>query len=134
MEFTIEQALAVRNVPQRIKSYLELLKDSKLPTAKNKIFTAQNQTALISVLNAEYERYNKSKQKREQITQCHQIIDSLLKGNKTNRRLISADELLPKLQALKEEIEQEKAYKKVNDFVESSGMTKEQLIEYLQNH
>jgi hypothetical protein len=47
-------------------------------------------------------------------------------------QIISATELLPKLQEFKASIEAEKKFTKVDKALEATGMTKEQLIEYLQ--
>ena len=131
--YTIEQALALRNLDASVKSYLETLQGSKLPAVKEKTFKAQNQTELLTVLQNEFERYTQAKAKRQAKTQCHEIINRLVKGSNGQRRLISPEELLQRLQALEEQIKQEKQYQKLNDIVETSGLTREQIIEYLQN-
>ena len=129
--YTIQQCLALRNITDEVKAYLEMLDKSKLPNAKNKQFTATNQTQLLEVLKDEVAKYNQRKAKSEESKQCHAIIDSLIKAQNGNRRLISAKELLPKLLELKEKIVTEKQFAKVDDLISNSGLTKEQIIEYL---
>jgi hypothetical protein len=130
--YTIAQCLEARNVSEPIKQYLRTLQTSKLPTVNGKTFQAQNQTQLVTVLETEFAKYQAAKEKRSKKEECLAIVRGLVTGDKDNRRLISADELLPRLQQLKTQIEQEKKFQKIDNLIESTGMTKEQLIEYLQ--
>ena len=129
--YTIQQCLSVRGITDEVKAYLNTLADSKLPNARNKQFTANNQTQLVEVLKDEVTKYNQRKAKGEQAKQCHAIVDSLIKAQNGNRRIISAEELLPMLEELKEKVLREKQFAKFDDFISSSGMTKQQIIEYL---
>lgn len=129
--YTIPQCLKLSGITDDVKAYLNTLADSKLPKAKNKQFTANNQTQLVEVLKDEVTKYNQRKAKGEQAKQCHAIVDSLIKAQGGSRRIVAPDELLPKLQELKQQIVNEKQFAKVNDFISNSGLTKEQLIEYL---
>ena len=129
--YTIPQCLALRNISDEVKAYLQMLANSKLPNARNKQFTANNQTQLVEVLKDEVAKYNQRKAKSEDSKQCHAIIDSLIKAQNGNRRLISPKELLPKLHELKDKIESEKRFAKVDDLISNSGLTKEKIIEYL---
>lgn len=131
-DYSITQCLAM-NLPKDVKEYLTKLAKSSLPNSKKKVYTATNQTQLKQLLQVDFEKYNKGKQKRESIKKCHDIIDSLVKGSGGNRRLISAEELLPKLEELKASIEAEVKFVKVDKALEATGMTNEELIEYLQN-
>lgn len=130
--YTIAQCLETRNVSEPIKQYLRGLQNSKLPTVHGKTFQAQNQTQLVTVLETEFAKYQAAKEKRGKKEECLAIVRELVTGDKENRRLISADELLPRLQQLKAQIEKEKKFQKIDGLLESTGMTKEQLIEYLQ--
>ena len=129
--YTIQQCLSVRGITDEVKAYLNTLADSKLPNARNKEFTANNQTQLVEVLKDEVAKYNQRKAKSEQTKQCHAIVDSLIKAQNGNRRLISPKELLPKLHDLKDKIVSEKQFAKVDDLISNGGLTKEQIIEYL---
>ena len=128
--YTISQCLDLQGLNNEVKNYLEKLSKSGLPTLKDKVFVAPNQAQLKAILNAEYE---KVKERNAAYKQCISILDSLVKAQNGNRRLISAEELLPKLEELKQQIVTEKQFAKVDNFISSSGMTKEQIIEYLNN-
>ena len=129
--YKIQQCLALRNISDEVKAYLVMLANSKLPNARNKEFTADDETKLVQVLKDEVAKYNQRKAKSEESKQCHAIIDSLIKAQNGNRRLISPKELLPKLLELKEKIVTEKQFAKVDDLISNTGLTKEQIIEYL---
>lgn len=129
-DYSITQCLAM-SLPKEVKEYLSRLANSPLPNAKEKVFTAANQTQLKQLLQVEFDKYNKGKQKRENIKKCHDIIDSLVKGVDGNRRLISAEELLPKLEELKLQIEQERKFDKIDKMISNTGMSNQELIEYL---
>ena len=136
--YTIQQCLKLSGITDEVKAYLEMLANSKLPNSKNKQFTADDETQLVQVLNDAVTKYNKRKEKHnqrkakgEQAKQCHAIVDSLIKAQNGNRRLISPQELLPKLHELKDKIVSEKQFAKVDDLISNSGLTKEQIIEYL---
>ena len=132
--YTIEQCLGIAAIPADKKEWLRTQKESKLPAVYGRTFTAQNQTALVTLINEEFEKYQAAKAKREaknaQREQCFKILKELL-GTKGHPQIISPADLLPKLQALKTDIQQEIDFKKVDKAIEASGMTKEQLIEYL---
>ena len=129
--YTIPQCLKLSGITDDVKAYLEMLANSKLPNAKNKEFTADDETKLVEVLKDEVAKYNQRKAKSEEAKQCHAIVDSLIKAQNGNRRIISAEELLPMLEELKEKVLREKQFAKFDDFISSSGMTKQQIIEYL---
>jgi cobalamin biosynthesis Co2+ chelatase CbiK len=139
--YTIQQCLSVRGITDEVKAYLNTLANSKLPNSRNKQFTADDETQLVQVLNDAVTNYNKRKEKHnqrkaksEESKECHSIIDSLIKAQNGNRRILSAEELLPMLEELKEKVLREKQFAKVADFISNSGMTKEQIIEYLNKY
>lgn len=133
--YSINQCLEIKTIPAEVKTWLTQLSISKLPTVKDRVFTAQNQTALVQLLNEEFEKYKKAKEKRNskksKKDECFKIIRTLI-GTKGTPQIISPKELLPRLQALKDSIEQEKKFVKVDKALEATGMTVSQLIEYLQ--
>lgn len=145
--YSVTQCLEIAAVPADVKTWLEKLSYSKLPTVKDRVFNAQNQTELLSVLSNEYNKFTRTKLKRDaknaQREECFEVLRKLIgskavkdqDGNlkkEANPQIISPEELLPRLQALKEAIEQEKKFIKIDKALEATGMTKEQLIEYLQ--
>ena len=137
--YSIDQCLQIAAVPEPLKAYLRTLKESRLPNVNGRVFTATNQTALVTLLNSELQKYNAAKEKRNAKqnarNQCFDVLKTLI-GGKVNGatvpQIISATELLPKLQEFKASVEAEKKFVKIDKALESTGMTKEQLIEYLQ--
>ena len=126
--YTIDQCLQIAAVPEPLKAYLRTLKASRLPNVNGRVFTAPNQTALVTALNADLD---KRAAKQNARNECYNILKSLI-GAKGVPQIISAAELLPKLEAFKAGIEAEAKFVKVDKALEATGMTKEQLIEYLQ--
>ena len=86
----------------------------------------------VKQFEEEFAKYQAAKEKRSKKEECLALVRGLFTGDKDNRRLISAEELLPRLQEFKAQIEQEKKFQKIDGLLESTGMTKEQLIQYLQ--
>lgn len=141
--YTISQCLTIAAIPEDKKEWLRKMQASKLPTVNGRTFTAQNQAALVTLVSQEFEKYTAAKAKRDnknaEREQCFEILRQLLGAKKTHEResypqLISPSELLPKLQELKTSIEQENKFAKIDKAISASGMTKEQLIEYLTNN
>lgn len=128
--YTIKECLELKDLNAEVCNYLQKLSKSGLPTLKEKVFTASSKTQLKDVLQKEVD---KVKARNAAYKECISIIDSMVKGTQKEKRLISAEELLPRLKELKEQIESEKRFAKVEDFISKSGMTKEQIIEYLNN-
>ena len=132
--YTIAQCLGIAAVPEEKKEWLRKMSESKLPAVNGRTFTAANQAALITLLNAEFEKYTNAKARRDEKNaarqQCFQTLKEMI-GAKGIQQLISPSELLPKLQQLKANVEAESKFAKIDKAIEASGMTKEQLIEYL---
>ena len=146
--YTIKECLelpAVKALSEEVKAYLEKLSKSGLPTLKGFSFTADNETQLVEMIEEKFKESQTAKEKRNSSTpkkyedfdeneydkKCMWIVSHLIKGDKLNRRIISAKDLLPMLEELKEKILREKQFAKVDNFISSSGMTKEQILEYL---
>lgn len=135
--YTIEQCLGIAAIPQAQKEWLQSLLNSRLPKVSTQTFTARNQAELVTVVNSKFETSAAAKARRVQKNaarqQCFQVLKEMV-GAKGIQQLISPSELLPKLQELKTSIEQENKFAKIDKAIEASGMTKEQLIEYLTNN
>lgn len=128
--YTVQQALALSDLSAGAREYLERLNKSGIDKIRNKVFTATSQAALKRLIEESVAA--KAEADTVKLDDCLNVIRSMCKGSNGNRRLISPKELLPKLEDLKKKVEAEKKFSKVDKLVESSGMTKEQLIEYLQ--
>ena len=126
--YTIKECLAIQGLNDEVKKYLERLDKSGLPTLKDKVFMAAGKTQLKEMLQNVVDEVNARKAAYKE---CISIIDSLVIPQNGNRRLISAEELLPKLKELQQQIESEKRFAKVDDLIAKSGMTKDELLAYL---
>ena len=129
--FTVQQALGLTDLSAQAREYLERLEKSGIPKIKGKTFTATNQANLKRMIE-EYVA-KKAEEDTVKLDDCLNVIRSLVKGTKDNRRPISPKDLLPKLEALKKEIEVQAKTKKLQKVFEASGLTEDEFIEYLKN-
>ena len=129
--YTVKQALALTDLSAQAREYLERLDKSGIAKIKGKTFTATTQ-ANIKKMIEEYVA-KKAEEETVKLDDCLNVIRSLVKGTKDNRRPISPKDLLPKLEALKKEIEVQAKTKKLQKVFEASGLTEDEFIEYLKN-
>jgi hypothetical protein len=127
--YTVQEALQLDGLSEGAKAYLNRLSKSGIDKISGKTFNATSKTALKSMIESIVA--SKDGVKEVTLDDCLKVVRSLVKGTKKERRLISPKDLLPKLEELKTKLEAEKKFSKVDKLVASSGMTKEQLIEYL---
>lgn len=129
--YTVQQALGLTDLSAQAREYLERLEKSGIPKIKGKTFTATSQATLKRMIE-EYVA-KKAEEDTVKLDDCLNVIRSLAKGTKDNRRPISPKDLLPKLEALKKEIEVQAKTKKLQKVFEASGLTEDEFIEYLKN-
>lgn len=129
--YTVQQALGLTDLSAQAREYLERLEKSGIPKIKGKTFTATTQANLKKLIE-EYVA-KKAEEDTVKLDDCLNVIRSLVKGTKDNRRPISPKDLLPKLEALKKEIEVQAKTKKLQKVFEASGLTEDEFIEYLKN-
>lgn len=129
--YTVQQALGLTDLSAQAREYLERLEKSGIPKIKGKTFTATSQATLKRMIE-EYVA-KKAEEDTVKLDDCLNVIRSLVKGTKDNRRPISPKDLLPKLEALKKEIEVQAKTKKLQKVFEASGLTEDEFIEYLKN-
>lgn len=129
--YTVQQALGLTDLSDQAREYLERLEKSGIPKIKGKTFTATTQANLKKLIE-EYVA-KKAEEDTVKLDDCLNVIRSLVKGTKDNRRPISPKDLLPKLEALKKEIEVQAKTKKLQKVFEASGLTEDEFIEYLKN-
>ena len=76
--YSVTQCLEIAAVPADVKTWLEKLSYSKLPTVKDRVFNAQNQTELLLVLSNEYNKFTRAKLKRDaknaQREECFEVL------------------------------------------------------------
>ncbi len=129
--YTVQQALGLTDLSAQAREYLEKLEKSGIPKIKGKTFTATTQANLKRMIE-EYVA-KKAEEDTVKLDDCLNVIRSLVKGTKDSRRPISPKDLLPKLEALKKEIEVQAKTKKLQKVFEASGLTEDEFIEYLKN-
>jgi len=129
-KMTIKEAQEILSeLSEGAQKYVNRIAKAGLESVQQKVFKATTKAALkkeIEELVAE-----KEETKETSLDDCLKLVRSMVKGTKKERRIISPKELLPRLEELKTKLEAEKKFSKVDKLVASSGMTKEQLIEYL---
>lgn len=123
-QYTLQNAIDLQGLSKDVRDYLKTLANSYLPNAKNKTFSAQNKTELKEKVEEAFAYYQKQKEKKQKPKDCHKIVDELL-------RIVSADDLLIKLQDLKQQVKIESNKEKIEKFITKSGFTKTELMEYL---
>lgn len=129
--YTVQQALGLTDLSAQAREYLERLEKSGIPKIKGKTFTATTQANLKRLIE-EYVA-KKAEEDTVKLDDCLNVIRSLVKGTKDSRRAISPKDLLPKLEALKKEIEVQAKTKKLQKVFEASGLTEDEFIDYLKN-
>lgn len=129
-KMTIKEAQEIASeLSEGAQKYVNRIAKAGLESVQQKVFKATTKAALkkeIEELVAE-----KEETKETSLDDCLKLVRSMVKGTKKERRIISPKELLPRLEELKTKLEAEKKFSKVDKLVAKSGMTKEQLIDYL---
>ena len=133
---TLEQAKEINGLTQEQK---KLLKDietaAKRFNREPKTFAATNATELKTELNAIIEKkrtkQSKAKEKQDAKKQCIDLLKQLAEGQNA---IISYNELFERLQSIREQIEKENKQKQVQRLLEQSGLTRNELVEYLSNN
>ena len=133
---TLEQAKEINGLTQEQKQLLLNIET----TAKRfqrvpKDFAATNATELKTELNAiiEKKRTKQTKQREKQDTkkQCIDLLKQLAEGQNA---LTDYTHLLARLQSIKQQIERETKQNKLEQLIEQSGLTRNELVEYLNDN
>ena len=130
---TLEQAKEINGLTQEQKQLLlNIETTAKRFNREPKTFAATNATELKAELNAiiEKKRTKQTKQREKQSSkkQCIALLRELCEGQNA---IISYSQLLERLQSIRQEIEKENKQKQVQKLIEQSGLTQQELIEYL---
>ena len=122
---TTEQKALLNNIETAARRFQRVPKD----------FKATNATELKDELNAiiEKKRTKQTKQREKQSSkkQCIDLLKGLCEGQNA---LISYAQLYERLQSIREQIEKENKQKQVQKLIEQSGLTRNELVEYLSNN
>lgn len=137
MAYTVEQALEVSGLTQTQKDYLANTQKANERLKRETTFEADTPAKLKTELSkriAANQKQKESTQKRnEDYAECLTIVRRMVGRIKGEKSIIRVAELKEKLLALEDSIKNEKQYQKVADAIAKSGMTKEQIIEYVQS-
>ena len=133
---TFEEAKEINGLTEDQK---KLLKDiataAKRFSRTPKDFAANNATELKKELDAIIEKkrtkQSKAKEKQSSKKQCIDLLRQLAEGQNA---LTTYSQLLERLQSIREQIEKENKQKQVQRLLEQSGLTRNELVEYLSNN
>lgn len=137
MAYTVEQAMEVAGLTQAQKDYLTNTQKANERLKRETTFEVDTVAKLKAELSkriAANEKQKESAQKRsEDYAECLSIVRRMVGRIKGEKSIIRVAELKDKLLVLEDSIKKEKQFSKLGKAIEASGMTKEQIIEYVQS-
>lgn len=137
MAYTLQKAAEVAGLTQAQKDFLKKSEDANKRLGRETVFEVDTDAKLKKLLNeriAANEKQKESAKKRSaDYAECLTIVRRMVGRIKGEKSIIRVAELKEKLLALEDSIKNEKQYQKVADAIAKSGMTKEQIIEYVQS-
>ncbi len=133
---TLEEAQQVRNLTEDQKKLLQdIATAAERFNREPKDFKATSVTELKDELNSIIEKkktkQTKQREKQDAKKQCIAILKELSEGQNA---IISYSQLLERLQSIKEQIQKENKQIKLQKLIVDSGLTENELIEYLSNN
>ena len=133
---TLEQAKEINGLTQEQKQLLlNIETTAKRFNREPKTFAATNATELKAELNSIIEKkrtkQTKQREKQDAKKQCIELLKQLAEGQNA---LTTYSQLLERLQSIREQIEKENKQKQVQRLLEQSGLTRNELVEYLSNN
>ena len=133
---TLQEAQQVRGLTEAQKKLLQdIATAARRFSRRPKDFAATNATELKTELNAIIEKkrtkQSKAKEKQDAKKQCIALLRELCEGQNA---LTTYSQLLERLQSIRAEIEKETKQIKLKKLIADSGLTENELIEYLSNN
>ena len=133
---TLEQAQQVRGLTEAQKKLLQdIATAARRFSRQPKDFAANNATELKKELDTiiakKRTKQSKAKEKQSSKKQCIDLLRQLAEGQNA---LTTYSQLLERLQSIREQIEKENKQKQVQRLLEQSGLTRNELVEYLSNN
>ena len=133
---TLEEALQINGLTEDQRKLLDNIATAARRFSRQpKDFAATNATELKTELNAiiEKKRTKQTKQREKQDTkkQCIDLLKQLAEGQNA---LTDYTHLLARLQSIKQQIERETKQNKLEQLIEQSGLTRNELVEYLNDN
>lgn len=137
MAYTLQQAMEVAGLTTAQKEFLADVEKANARLGRETTYDVKNDKELKAELNkriAANEKQKEAAKKRSaDYADCLNIVRRMVGRIKGEKSIIRAAELKEKLLALEETVKAEKKFSKVDKALATTGMTKEQLIEYLQS-
>lgn len=135
MAYTLQQAMEVAGLTTAQREFLADVEKANVRLGRETTYDVKNDKELKAELNkriAANEKQKASAKKRSaDYADCLNIVRRMVGRVKGEKSIIRVVELKEKLLALEEQIKNEKQFSKVDKALAATGMTKEQLIEYL---
>ena len=133
---TLEEALQINGLTEDQRKLLDNIATAADRFSREpKDFKAANETELKAELNAiiEKKKAKQTKQREKQDTkkQCIDLLKQLAEGQNA---LTDYTHLLARLQSIKQQIEKENKQIKLEQLIEQSGLTRNELVEYLNDN
>ena len=133
---TLQEAQQVRGLTEAQKKLLQdIATAARRFSRRPKDFAATNATELKQELDTIIEKkrtkQSKAKEKQDAKKQCIALLRELCEGQNA---LTTYSQLLERLQSIRAEIEKETKQIKLKKLIADSGLTENELIEYLSNN
>lgn len=137
MAYTLQQAMEVAGLTTAQKEFLADVEKANARLGRETTYDVKSEKELKKLLNdrmAANEKQKEAAKKRSaDYADCLNIVRRMVGRIKGEKSIIRVAELKEKLLALEEQIKNEKQFSKVDKALAATGMTKEQIIEYLQS-
>lgn len=135
MAYTLQQAMEVAGLTAAQREFLADVEKANARLGRETTYDVKNDKELKAELNkriAANEKQKETAKKRSaDYADCLNIVRRMVGRIKGEKSIIRVAELKEKLLTLKEQIKKEKQFKKIDEAIAATGMTNEQLIEYL---
>lgn len=137
MAYTLQQAMEVAGLTAAQKEFLAKSEKANERLGRETTFDVKTDKELKKLLTdrmaANKKQKESAKKRSADYAECLTIVRRMVGRIKGEKSIIRVSELKEKLLALEDSIKNEKQYQKVADAIAKSGMTKEQIIEYVQS-
>ena len=133
---TLEQAQQINGLTEDQKKLLQDITTAarrfqRVPKDFKATNAAELKTELNAIIEKKKAKQTKQREKQDAKKQCIDLLKQLAEGQNA---IISYPQLLERLQSIKEEVEKETKQIKLQKLIADSGLTQQELIEYLNNN
>ena len=133
---TLEEAKDVRGLTQEQKELLNNIETAarrfqRVPKDFKATNAAELKTELNAIIEKKKAKQTKQREKQDAKKQCIELLKEMAEGQNA---IISYSQLFERLQSIREQIEKEQKQIKLQKLIADSGLTQQELIEYLNNN